>query len=127
MRILFCADHEGAVDFLEAHQYPLLDLHRETLNECGLLSITASDGDVVGYIWTRWVPDSDYVLSLHTYLHPEFRGRWLNRKIITDMISYCRMMNARHVLCSPIYKDIGDQLERLGFTKTSIGYAIKII
>lgn len=90
------------------------------------MAIETSQEDIVGYIWASWVPECDRVLSLHTCLDREYKGRWLNRKIIQDMVSFSRLMGAKRVLCCPIYADIGDQLVRLGFTKTPIGYIVEI-
>ena len=126
MRIRFCYDPEGVVAFLEAQGYPLLDLHRDNIKNCTTLSIVSTDGDVVGYIWATWVQDSDMVLALHTCLAEDWKGHWLNRTIMLDMVSFCRLMGAKNVLCSPIYEDIGKQLARMGLLKTPIGYMMKI-
>lgn len=121
-----CHDPEGLLDFLETHEYPLVEQHREHLKDCASLAITDSGGDVVGYIWASWLPDCDNVLNVHSWVVPEFKGRWVQRKMIRDFFVWCRLFGANHVSASPIYSDMGDQLERLGFVKTTIGYLYKL-
>lgn len=126
MRIRLCHDPEGIVDFLEAQKYPLFDMHKDRIHEFTTLAIETSNEDIIGYIWASWIPECDRILTLHTCLDKEYKGRWLNRKIIQDMVSFSRMMGAKKVMCCPIYSDVGDQLERMGFTKTPVGYIVDI-
>lgn len=92
---------------------------RMTTTPFVLLNGTTESGEAIGYVWFSLVTTTPRpVYSLHICVAPEWKGRWLSRAVLTQLLGYLYIdMQAGTVLALHADPDLRRILKRIGFTK----------
>lgn len=128
VRVRFEHDAEAVLLFLDAIEYPYRDswsvemLRRDTI----MLRLETKLGGLVGYAWGHFVEEYPETLVFHFAIVPLYRGRWLNRYVLADLLKLVEFIGAKQLACKTENDVINRFLTRLGFTERD-GILFKIL
>lgn len=103
--------------FLADNNYPS-PWTKENLEKYCLRVALKEDGETIGYAWGHWTQGRPNVLWFHVCVSPEWRGRWLSRRILSDLSKIAEFLGAEKLMTEPTGPDeklVRTVLKRLGF------------
>jgi len=82
------------------------------------MEVTKGDTPV-GYIWlTHVASELEPILELHLCVHPDWKRRWLTRRVLSQGFKYLSETDARYILAIHTDPELRDIMCRLGFKRT---------
>ena len=83
-----------------------------------LVEVTTTTDEVVGYFWFTYVITAeghDPIVEMHLCCAPEWKGRWLSRRVIREAFVALKDTGARYCLAIMPDAQLRSVLERLGW------------
>ena len=87
----FSGNPKGTLEFLKSINYPYT-WTEEALAKSLMFDLLDDDEILVGVIWFTWF--NSRTLELHLAVSPEYKGRWITRKLMSDMEIVANMTGA---------------------------------